>query len=336
MYSSVAEEASDSISLASSRRKFGRKGINSELSEPLTVGGGTTSSSLLDEELGGFVNGGGDPYFVFRKDLQQKLELVDESLADFLRIVHETVRSKGWTIIKPVRYGPLDRPTQLMHLSFVYPLRQDTAVNSHEYKDAKKQFKRHVKNAESTWKDVRMTVQAVENDRQKFSHIDDAQLYDRQSLVNTSRERIGKAKEAITSESVKLKLLEDERKKAVRRSGDGLLGARNDEERRNTSFVLDSQAQTSLLMEQQDETLDELGEAVVRVGEMAEGISEEIQQQNRMLDEFDEDLTNVEEELGMVMGKLAKFLKTKDKWQLRTICTLTLVIVVMIFVLLYL
>jgi len=208
-------------------------------------------------------------------------------------------------------------------------------VNTHEYKDAKKQLKRHIKNAESTLKDVRMTVQAVEGDREKFSHIDDAQLFDRQSLVSTSRERIGKAKEEMSSEAVKLKLLEDERKKAIRRSGDGLLGARNDDQRRNTSFVLEYQAQTSLLMEQQDETLDELGEAVVRVGEMAEGISEEIQQQNRMLDELDEDLTNVEEELGMVMGKLAKFLKTKDRWQLRTICALSVVIVVMVFILLY-
>lgn len=208
-------------------------------------------------------------------------------------------------------------------------------MNTHAYKDAKKQLKRHLKNAESTLKDVRMTVLAVENDRQKFAHIDDAQLFERQSLVSTSRERIGKAKDEINSESVRLKLLEDERNKAVRRSGDGLLGARNDDERRNTAFVLDSQAQTSLLMEQQDETLDELGEAVVRVGEMAEGISEEIQQQNRMLDELDDDLANVEEELGMVMGKLAKFLKTKDPWQLRTIFMLILIIVVMLFVLLY-
>lgn len=208
-------------------------------------------------------------------------------------------------------------------------------MNSHEYKDAKKQLKRHLKNAEMTLKDVRMTVQVVENDREKFVHIDDAQLFERQSLVSTSRERIGKAKDEITSEAVKLKLLEDERNKAVRRSGDGTLGARNDDERRNTAFVLDNQAQTSLLMEQQDETLDELGEAVVRVGEMAEGISEEIQQQNKMLDELDEDLMNVEEELGMVMGKLAKFLKTKDRWQLRTIFTMILIIVVMLFVLLY-
>ena len=212
---------------------------------------------------------------------------------------------------------------------------QDTAVNTHEYKDAKKQLKRHIKTAESTLKDVHTTVQVVEREREKFPNIDGAQLFERQSLVNTSRERLAKAKGEMGSEAVKLKLLEDERNKAVRRSGDGLLGARTDAERHNTDFVLDGQAHTSLLMEQQDETLDELGEAVTRVGEMAEGISEEIGHQNKMLDELDEDLTNVEEELGMVMGKLAKFLKTKDKWQLRTILTLTLVAFILLFLVLY-
>jgi hypothetical protein len=76
----------DSVSLASSHRRFGRhKRINSELSEPLTT---SASTSIVDEELGSTA---GDPYFVFRSDLQKKLELVDESLADYLRIVHETV-----------------------------------------------------------------------------------------------------------------------------------------------------------------------------------------------------------------------------------------------------
>lgn len=47
----------------------------------------------MDEELGGSTDGGnGDPYFMFRKDLRKKLELVDDALADFLRVVHETVR----------------------------------------------------------------------------------------------------------------------------------------------------------------------------------------------------------------------------------------------------
>ena len=81
---------SDSLSVVSissrstNHRRFnGHKRINSELSEPLT----STASSVLHQESSG------DPYFVFRSDLQTKLELADEYLADFLRIVHETVRA---------------------------------------------------------------------------------------------------------------------------------------------------------------------------------------------------------------------------------------------------
>ena len=33
-----------------------------------------------------------DPFYVFREDLYRKLDLVDEGLQDFLRVVHQTVR----------------------------------------------------------------------------------------------------------------------------------------------------------------------------------------------------------------------------------------------------
>ena len=81
------EERNDGVSVASSKRKFRRhRRVNSGLSEPLTA----ADSSVVDESLGsGGVNG--DPYFVFRSDLQGKLELVDDALVDFLRVVHETV-----------------------------------------------------------------------------------------------------------------------------------------------------------------------------------------------------------------------------------------------------
>lgn len=80
------DERNDGVSVASSKRKFRRhRRVNSGLSEPLTA-----ADSVVDESLGsGAVSG--DPYFVFRSDLQDKLELVDDALADFLRVVHETV-----------------------------------------------------------------------------------------------------------------------------------------------------------------------------------------------------------------------------------------------------
>lgn len=196
-------------------------------------------------------------------------------------------------------------------------------------------LKRHLKNAESTLKDVSITVQVVENDRKKFSHVDESQLFERKALVDTSRGRIQHVKDEMNSDFVKNKQFMDERNKAVRRSGDGLLGATNDEERQNTAFIMDNQAQTSLLMKEQDETLDELGEVVSRVGEMAGVISEEIGHQNKMLDELDQDMTNAEEELGLVMGNLAKLLKTKDPWQLRTIMCLSLTVVILFLLLIY-
>ena len=94
MYSSVSESEngssrrqSDESSVASSKRRFSRnKRVNSELSEPLTAN--SVTSIPVDEESGADP---GDPYFVFRADLKKKLELVDESLAEYLRVVNETV-----------------------------------------------------------------------------------------------------------------------------------------------------------------------------------------------------------------------------------------------------
>jgi hypothetical protein len=83
----------DSVSVASSqqhphRRFKGHKRISSELSEPLTSHTGTfDEESLLSHDPS-------DPYFVFRSDLQKKLDLIDDSLADYLRVVHETVRQR--------------------------------------------------------------------------------------------------------------------------------------------------------------------------------------------------------------------------------------------------
>lgn len=208
-------------------------------------------------------------------------------------------------------------------------------MNTYELKDAKKQLKRHIKNAELTLRDVEMTVQLVESDREKFTHVDDKELHERRSLTQTSRERIEKAKKEMNAEAVRAKLLADERAKAIRRAGSDNLGATNGAERENTEFIVDSQARTSLLMQHQDETLDELDAAVTRVGYMAENIHEEIGQQNKMLTDLSDDLDKAEEELGMVIGKLAKFLQTKDRFQLCMIVTLFVTAIILFLLVLY-
>lgn len=154
-----------------------------------------------------------------------------------------------------------------------------------------------MKNAESTLKDVQMTVQVIENDRTKFRDVTDAELYERRSLVHGSKDRLTKTKQEMSSEAIKAKMLADERAKALRRAGADSLGATNDTQRMNTAFIVDSQARTSLLMQHQDETLDELDAAVTRVGNIADHIHDEVGQQNKMLNEMDDDLATAEEEV---------------------------------------
>merc|ERR1712232_1273238 len=109
----------------------------------------------------------------------------------------------------------------------------------------------------------------------------------------------------------------------------------DDIENNNNEFIIDSQARTSLLFRQQDETLDDLDVAITRVGHLAGNIHDEIHEQNKILAEMDKDLDDAEERMGVVMGKLSKVLKTKDRYQICTILALSGTVVVLFFLVLY-
>lgn len=200
-------------------------------------------------------------------------------------------------------------------------------------KDEKKQLKRHIKNAEATLHDVLTTIRMVEKNRAKFLEIDNEELSDRKYFIDTCKRRINQAKDGMNSQSIKTKMLKDQRSLTKRRLG--LSNTHSGEDNEENKFVENSQASAQLMMEQQEETLDELDGAVVRVSHMAENIHEELSHQNKMLDELQDDLQNAEEQLGLVMGKLAKMLKTKNKCHLGTIVILSIIVIVLFFLVIY-
>lgn len=79
---SPTDDETDQDDVMSIRSSLSRRSVlPPELSEPLTQGASGSSQSP------------DDPFYLFRSDLYRKLEAVDESLAEFLRVVHQTV---GW------------------------------------------------------------------------------------------------------------------------------------------------------------------------------------------------------------------------------------------------
>lgn len=261
-----------------------------------------------------------DPFYMFRGDLVQKLTSVDEELDRYLTVVRTT----------------------------------DTAANSQQVKETKKQLKRHIKHAESTLSDLETTVRVVERQREKFPHINDAELAQRRSFVDDAKARIVKSKGEMQGEEVKRKVARDERALTERRRNNSAAGGSGGgssnggaKQMEYTNVKTDSldleegdsadpaRSETLMMMRQQDETLEDLDLAVTRVGYMAETIHEEIDTQNAMLKSLDEDLADAEEQLGVVMGKLAKLLKTKNKCQIGLIVALALVVLILFFLVLY-
>eukprot|EP00956_Cyclotella_meneghiniana_P006010 scaffold7825_cov67-Cyclotella_meneghiniana.AAC.4 len=253
-----------------------------------------------------------DPFYMFRGDLIKKLLLVEGQLEKYVEIVQTT----------------------------------DTATNTHEIKETKKLLKRHMKAAESTLSDLETTIRVVERNRSKFPHISDVEITNRRGFVSDSQVRIQKCRDEMQSNGLKDKLLRDEqaktaRRKALSNNSNGInrttrLSPHDDD---NDLYLQEegqsSRSETRLMMKEQDSTLDGLASAVTRVSHMAGTIHEEIETQNKMLTDLEDDLVDAEEQLGAVMGKLGKLLKTRNRCQIGLILVLSLIVLILFFLVLY-
>jgi len=274
------------------------------------------ASSSLKEPLKLTQQQSSDPFYVFREDLYRKLDLVEDALQKFTSLSSSD---------------------------------NNNSNNRSQRQKQKKLVKRAIRTAESTLRDVKTTVSLVESQRDRFPHIDASELYERQALVTTSQDRLEKAKQSLEESPNNNNFFFTNKKKnnkenttVAKKTNDNNNGYSNGDDvtinsdiESNNNNNNNNNALTQTLMKQQDSMLDELGVAVERVGTMAQTMDEEIGYQNKLLENLEDDLDDAEEKLGLVMGKLGKLLKTKDKWQLRSILVLVLIMLVLIFLILF-
>eukprot|EP00522_Entomoneis_paludosa_P011523 CAMPEP_0172455582 /NCGR_PEP_ID=MMETSP1065-20121228/12139_1 /TAXON_ID=265537 /ORGANISM="Amphiprora paludosa, Strain CCMP125" /LENGTH=277 /DNA_ID=CAMNT_0013208047 /DNA_START=227 /DNA_END=1060 /DNA_ORIENTATION=+ len=269
-----------------------------------------------------------DPFYVFREEMQRKLENVDERLEILKRVAQE---------------GPQPH--------------QDNKTYTLRLKESKKELKKALKDAEFTLGDLETCVNLM----QESTQFSEAEIYQRTSLVQSCRQRVHQAKQGMNQVVPSSGMSGLRRGHSTGTTSDnndasvGLLASQEDHHPSSSTSSNNyrnmdhggnangsnnnnnSQQQRSslLLMKHQDETLDELDAAVTRVGYMADTIHEEIGDQNKMLADMETDLEVAEEQLGTVMGKLSDFLQTKDQFQLCTILALFAVAVVLLVLVIY-
>ena len=89
-------------------------------------------------------------------------------------------------------------------------------------------------------------------------------------------------------------------------------------------------------MKQQDEGLDMLSASVLRLGEMSLGISEELGQQNKMLESMETDLDEAGEHLDLVTRSTKAFIQQAGgEKNCIVILVLTIVALILFFLVLY-
>jgi len=116
-------------------------------------------------------------------------------------------------------------------------------------------------------------------------------------------------------------------------SNDGNQSNFRDEDENETGEYIRNQ---KVMMQMQDAGLDALSESVMRLGDMSNNISEELGQQNKMLDAMETDLDDAGDELDIVTRSTKQLIaKSGGMSTFCLIAGLSIVVLVLLFFVIY-
>jgi hypothetical protein len=97
----------------------------------------------------------------------------------------------------------------------------------------------------------------------------------------------------------------------------------------NAGFIKNQKLQTREMIDMQDKNLDQLGNAVDRLGEIGRTINTEIKEQDVLLDALGNEIDDASSKMNTVQGALEKLLQTKDGCQIWTIVILAFILILL-------
>ena len=112
-------------------------------------------------------------------------------------------------------------------------------------------------------------------------------------------------------------------------------GASNSSGLSNSEFLTSERSQQGALMEKQDEMLDVLSSHVVQLNAMGTEIGTELDDQKRLLEDFDGELTKTQQRMEKVIGKMQDLLQTSNNGTLCLIVVLVIIAAVEFLLIMY-
>ena len=191
--------------------------------------------------------------------------------------------------------------------------------------------KRDLAKASELSRKVRMAVDNVDQNRGKFSHIDDRELSARKAFCDRVDAAVNAMRADFSSRETQGKLESDQRKElAGRMQADRESAARANSAytKGNASYLGDQSQQQSQIRREQDVSLDKLSGGLDMLREMGNAINDELQTQEKMAEDIDKKIDENQNKFDTVTAGVEKLAGTKDRCQLATIFVLVVIFVI--------
>ena len=219
-------------------------------------------------------------------------------------------------------------------------LRNSDTANNPEFTVLRKGLLKDLKQTDKDISGLRHSIDLVSKSRAKFPLITDAELAGRREFVMSSAAAVAEVRAKIDSESARDKMAQDElHAKASYEMTDIATSQSNDRggsaQKENSRFIKNQVAEQRYMLNEQDNALDTLGDAVDRLDHLGREVNTELKEQNLMLNELDDELDAAGNRMNVVQAQLAKLLKTKDGCTIWTIVILTVLFLLLLGLVVY-
>eukprot|EP00808_Paulinella_micropora_P002336 g43354.t1 len=211
----------------------------------------------------------------------------------------------------------------------------NTATNK-DFAKTQKTVKMTLKQLQAYLHDLQRTIDIVNQNRNKFPNIDDTELQSRQDFVTQAKATSTEMRKTITSLKSKSKI-ESDQKQALLNDQNQITATAFERaiKQENNDFVNNRQQQQQVMEQKQDIVLEDMTEALARLGDVAGAIGVELKEQEVLIQELDAEVDMAQSNMDVAMRKMEKLLGTKDRGRIGLIIFLVVVAAILVIVVFY-
>jgi len=208
---------------------------------------------------------------------------------------------------------------------------ESLSVRSSDYASLAGHLRHAASAIDTDCKDLAQTIVIVEQNRARFPSISDSELASRKQFVETTLQTLATYNDQLRRAAQKI--ANDNRRDLMPASNSRFSQAASSQQNREQDdYVASASQQQQTLIKQQDVVLEDMDQALARLGNISNDINAELVEQDAMLNEMDSQMDEAQGNFGIVLKKMDKLLATSDRGRICCILALFFVAVILLII----